>query len=139
MLSGSGDSSTSAASSAERNVGSSRRTFGLASSAAGFTSLCPFCFIQRQNARTLAIFRAHHQRIEELRTEVTHQILGFSSIWVPVALQQRLVDATVPSRDLHPASFAVLMPVYGTLDDFKPEIRRWRDRQRARKAAVGKS
>lgn len=88
---------------------------------------------------TLAIFRAHHQRIEELRTEVTHQILGFSSIWVPVALQQRLVDATVPSRDLHPASFAVLMPVYGTLDDFKTEIRRWRDRQRARKAAVGKS
>jgi hypothetical protein len=85
---------------------------------------------------TLAIFRAHHGRIDELRTEVTHQLLGFSSIWLPTEHQARMVETTVPSRDLRAASFAVLMPVYGTLEDFKAEIRRWRDRHAARRAST---
>ena len=57
-LPASGDSTSEAASSAERNVGSSRLTLGLASCSAGFTREWPLRFIQRPKARTLAIFRA---------------------------------------------------------------------------------
>lgn len=72
----------------------------------------------------VAITRAHYERIDELRTEVTHQFLGFTSIWAPAEYQQRMVEACVPTGVLKPTSFKVLMPVYGTLDVFLKDMRR---------------
>ena len=79
---------------------------------------------------TLSIFRQHHARIAELRTEVTHQLLGFAAIWLPNEYQQRVVEACVPSPDLTAARFKVLMPVYGTLDAFIADINRLRRKSR---------
>ncbi len=75
---------------------------------------------------TIAIYRSHYQRIEELRTEIIHQLLGFAAIWTSPLHQQQVAAACVPSRDLSPASFEVLMPIYGTFDAFVADIRRWR-------------
>ena len=75
---------------------------------------------------TIAIYRSHYQRIEELRTEIIHQLLGFAAIWTSPLHQQQVAAACVPSRDLSPASFEVLMPIYGTFDAFMADIRRWR-------------
>ena len=79
---------------------------------------------------TIAIYRSHYQRIEELRTEIIHQLLGFAAIWTLPAYQQRVAEACVPSRDLSPASFEVLMPIYGTFDAFLADMRKWRARWR---------
>lgn len=81
---------------------------------------------------TVSIFRQHHARIEELRTEVTHQLLGFAAIWLPNEYQARVVEACVPSPDLTAARFKVLMPVYGTLDAFVADINRLRKNRRRR-------
>jgi hypothetical protein len=80
----------------------------------------------------LAIFREHHDRIEELRTQVTHQLLGFASIWLPTDDQQRVAAACVPSSDLRAANFEILMPVYGTMDAFVADVRRFRERRKRR-------
>lgn len=85
----------------------------------------------------LAIFREHHDRIDTLRREVTHQLLGFAAIWLPAEYQKRVVEACVPSRDLHAANFEVLMPVYGTLDTFLEDMKKLRERRR-RSAATAK-
>lgn len=74
----------------------------------------------------LAIFRQHHDRIEELRTQVTHQLLGFASIWTLPEYQQRVSDACEKACTLRPAHFEILMPVYGTFDAFLADLRRLR-------------
>jgi hypothetical protein len=84
----------------------------------------------------LAIFREHHDRIEELRTQVTHQVLGFASIWLPPDYQQRVAAACVPSSELRAANFEVLMPVYGTMDAFVADVRRVRARRQRRTGAT---
>jgi len=83
----------------------------------------------------LAIFRENHDRIEELRTLVIHQLRGFASIWLPTDYQQRVVAACVPSGELRAANFQVLMPVYGTMDAFMTDVRRVRERRRQRERA----
>ena len=72
----------------------------------------------------------HHERIDELQTEVIHQLLGFAAIWLPARDQKRMTKACVPSTDLRPASFKVLMPVYGTLDVFLNDMNKWRQKRR---------
>ncbi len=79
---------------------------------------------------TLAISRENHERIEELRTEVSHQLIGFTSIWCPAEYMDR-VNATLAAETvLRPTQFKVLMPVYGTLDAFLSDIGKWRSRGR---------
>ena len=75
---------------------------------------------------TFAISRAQYERIEELRTEVIHQVIGFAAIWTSPRHQKLVTEACVPSRDLTPASFEVLMPIYGTFDDFVEDLKKWR-------------
>ncbi|UYN98975.1 MAG: hypothetical protein KIT02_13705 [Devosia sp.] len=75
---------------------------------------------------TVAINRANYERIEELRTEVSHQFVGFASIWCPPNYLDRILAACVPSPSLHPTRFRVLMPVYGTLDAFLSDLNKWR-------------
>ncbi len=77
---------------------------------------------------TIAIFRAHHFRISDLRDNVVSQFIGFSSIWTPIAHQEKVAAACAPSQDLSAASFRILMPVYGTLDVFFHDLARMRGR-----------
>jgi hypothetical protein len=81
----------------------------------------------------LAINRSHHTRIEELRTEVIHQLTGFAGIWLPPEHQRRVAESCVPSRDLRPATFEIMMPVYGTLDAFITDMQKWKSRRRAKR------
>lgn len=85
---------------------------------------------------TLAIYRAHHERITALRQIVTHQLLEFSAIWLPEDHQREMArKACVASHELRPATFEVLMPVYGTLDDFIKEFTVWRQKRRNKRQA----
>lgn len=80
------------------------------------------------------LFRANFERITAIRHDVIVQFLEFSRIWAPQDYQRRIAEACKPSRDLKPAHFAVLVPIFGTLDEMVEEIRRWRER-RARRSA----
>ncbi|PWV97501.1 hypothetical protein DFR52_10624 [Hoeflea marina] len=79
---------------------------------------------------TLSIYRSHHSRIEDLRGKVIHQFTGFAGIWLPAAHHQRVVETCAPSRDLRPASFKILFPVFGTLDVFFADMHKWLARRR---------
>jgi hypothetical protein len=76
----------------------------------------------------LAIFREHHERIEELRTQVTHQLLGFAAIWTLPEYQKRVTEACEKACTLRAARFEILMPVYGTFEAFVTDLRRLRGR-----------
>jgi hypothetical protein len=81
---------------------------------------------------TLSIYRSHTSRINDLRTQVIHQLLGFAGIWLPADHQKRVAETCVPSRDLKPANFQVLVPVYGTLDVLVADMQKWRNKRRKR-------
>lgn len=81
---------------------------------------------------TLSIYRSHTSRIDDLRTKVIHQLLCFAGIWLPADHQKRVAETCVPSRDLKPANFEILFPVYGTLDVFVSDMQKWSDKRRAR-------
>lgn len=74
----------------------------------------------------LAIFRRNHDRIEELRTQVANQLLGFATIWTPPEYQARVTEACDNAWSARAASFEILMPVYGTLHAFLNDMRRLR-------------
>ena len=83
------------------------------------------------------LFRANFERITAIRHDVIVQFLEFSRIWAPQEYQRRIAEACKPSHDLKPAHFAVLVPIFGTLDEMMDELRRWRERRargRARRA-----
>ena len=81
-----------------------------------------------------AIFRANYERIASLRETVIQQFLEFARIWAPTEYQKRVAAACTPSRDLRPAEFAVVVPVYGTLDELVADFRRYRSGRRGRRA-----
>jgi hypothetical protein len=76
-----------------------------------------------------SLFRANHSRITDLREDVIVQFIGFARIWLSEDYQQRIATACTPSRELRPARFAVVVPVYGTLDVLVEDLRRWRKRK----------
>jgi len=82
-----------------------------------------------------AIFRANYERIAELRAEVINQFMEFSRIWAPAEYHQRMVLACTPSRELKPAHFAVIVPVYGTLDELVADFRRIKTKRAQRKTS----
>lgn len=81
------------------------------------------------------IFRAHGLRIADLRQEVSSQFIGFARIWTPLDHQERVLRACVASKRLKSATFAVLVPVFGTLDSLAGEWRGW-TRNRARRTGA---
>jgi len=81
------------------------------------------------------IFRANYERIARLREAVIQQFLEFARIWAPPEYQQRVAAACMPSRDLRPAQFTVVVPVYGTMDELVADFRRYRNRQARRRSA----
>lgn len=76
-----------------------------------------------------AIFRSNVSRVGNLREDVIVQFLGFARIWLSEDYQQRIAEACTPSRQLRPARFAVVVPVYGTLDVLVADMRQWRQRR----------
>ena len=77
-----------------------------------------------------SIFRANHSRILNLQEDVVVQFLGFARIWLTPHYQERI--AGVCRRDGHhfkSASFAVVVPIYGTLDALIRDIRTRRPRR----------
>ncbi|MBL8575807.1 MAG: hypothetical protein JNK47_01150 [Mesorhizobium sp.] len=82
---------------------------------------------------SFAIFRCNHSRISSLREDVIYQFTGFARIWAAEEYQKRIATACAPSRELKPAAFAVLVPVYGTLDVFLEDWRRWRRLRRLKR------
>jgi hypothetical protein len=74
----------------------------------------------------LAMIRGNHSRIETLREDVISQFMGFARIWASEEHQRRIAEACAPSRELKPVTFAVVVPVYGTLDLLVEDWRRWR-------------
>ena len=77
-----------------------------------------------------SIFRANHSRILNLQEDVVVQFLGFARIWLTPDYQEKI--ATVCRRDGHSfrsASFAVVVPIWGTLDALIKDIRARRPRR----------
>jgi hypothetical protein len=77
----------------------------------------------------LSIFRMNHQRINNLREDVVAEILEFSRIWCGEEHQRKVAMDCVPTKELKPASLAVVVPVFGTLDALMKDLRNWRTRR----------
>ena len=77
----------------------------------------------------LSIFRMNHSRINTLRESVIAEILEFSRIWVSEEHQRKIAMECVPTTNLKPASFTVMVPVFGTLDSLLKDLRNWRSRR----------
>jgi hypothetical protein len=72
------------------------------------------------------LFKAHHERIESVRGDVASQFIGFSRIWTPSEHQAKVQEACVPSADLRPAVFQLLIPMFGTVEQMKRDVGRFR-------------
>ena len=77
----------------------------------------------------LSIFRMNHHRINTLREDVVAEILEFSRIWVSEEHQRKIATDCVPTKQLKPATWAVVVPVFGTLDALMKDLRSWRSRR----------
>jgi hypothetical protein len=78
---------------------------------------------------SLSIFRMNHLRINSLREDITAEILEFSRIWVSEEHQRKIAMDCVPTDKVKPASWAVVVPVFGTLDALMNDLRSWRSRR----------
>ncbi|MGB6119316.1 MAG: hypothetical protein WBF87_13965 [Mesorhizobium sp.] len=77
-----------------------------------------------------SIMRANQERIFKLRRSIVAEIIEFASIWTDTAHQRMVADDCMSDEELRSASLAVVVPVFGTLDSFQAEVRRWRGRGR---------
>jgi hypothetical protein len=77
----------------------------------------------------LSIFRMNHQRINGLREDVSAELLEFSRIWVDEEHQRKVALDCVPTAIVRPARWAVIVPVFGTLDALVKDLRGWRSRR----------
>jgi hypothetical protein len=77
----------------------------------------------------LSIFRLNHARISTLRSNIVAEMLEFARIWVDEEHQRRIALDCVPTTQLRPASFTIVVPVFGTLDGLMSDLRKWRSRR----------
>jgi hypothetical protein len=77
----------------------------------------------------LSIFRMNYQRINNLREDIVAEILEFSRIWCSEDHQRKVAMDCTPTKQLKPASFVVVVPVFGTLDALMKDLRNWRSRR----------
>jgi len=77
-----------------------------------------------------SIFRANHSRIINLREDVVVQFLGFARIWLTPHYQERMASVCQSAgHQFRSANFAVVVPIYGTLDALIKDIRSRRPRR----------
>lgn len=77
----------------------------------------------------LSIFRMNHVRINRLREDVSAELLEFSRIWVDEEHQRKIALECVPDGNVKPVSWAVIVPVFGTLDALVKDLKNWRARR----------
>lgn len=77
----------------------------------------------------LSIFRMNHLRINRLREEISAELLEFSRIWVSEEHQRKIAMDCVPTDKVKPADWAIVVPVFGTLDALMKDLRSWRSRR----------
>ena len=78
----------------------------------------------------LSLLRANRERIFKLRRSLVAEIVEFSAIWTDQDHQKQIAEDCITDEELRSASLAVVVPVFGTLDSFQAEVRRWRNRRR---------
>lgn len=76
-----------------------------------------------------SIFRMNYVRISRLRTNIIAELLEFSRIWVDEEHQRQIAASCVPKGASKPATLAVAVPVFGTLDVLVKDLRNWRSRR----------
>lgn len=76
-----------------------------------------------------SLLRTNHERIFKLRRSLVAEIVEFAGIWTDVDHQKQIAQDFISEAELRSASLAVVVPVFGTLDSFQAEMRRWRRRQ----------
>lgn len=81
----------------------------------------------------MAIFKGNRARIEELRKAVVQEIQEFARIWTSEAHQRQVEADSLAYRQLRPATLTVVVPIYGTLDVFMRDLRRWQERRLAKR------
>lgn len=77
----------------------------------------------------LSIFRMNLIRINRLRADIIAELLEFSRIWVDEEHQRQVAADCVPRGLAKPATLAVAVPVFGTLDVLVKDLRKWRSRR----------
>lgn len=77
----------------------------------------------------LSIFRMNYIRISRLRANIIAELLEFSRIWVDEEHQRKIAADCVPKGNAKPATLAVAVPVFGTLDVLVKDLRNWRSRR----------
>ena len=77
----------------------------------------------------LSIFRMNHIRINRLREDISAELLEFSRIWVGEDHQRKIAMDCVPTDKVKPATWAIVVPVFGTLDALMQDLRSWRSRR----------
>lgn len=77
----------------------------------------------------LSIFRMNHLRINNLREDISAELLEFSRIWVSEDHQRKIAMDCVPTDRIQPARWTVIVPVFGTLDALMKDLRNWRSRR----------
>ncbi len=82
-----------------------------------------------------SLLRTNRERIYKLRRSLVAEIMEFAGIWVAPEYREQVAQDCMSDEELHAASLAVVVPVFGTMDTFKAEMRRWRNR---RKVAHGR-
>jgi hypothetical protein len=75
------------------------------------------------------IYRAHASRIDDLRSEVSSQFIGFAQIWTPQEHQAKVLEVCAAAQDHMPATFEIVVPIFGTYKNFKVEFSKWRKRR----------
>lgn len=76
-----------------------------------------------------SLLRANQDRIFKLRRSLVAEIIEFSTIWTDQDHQRQVAEDCMGDKELRAASLAVIVPVFGTLDSFRAELRRWRRRR----------
>lgn len=76
-----------------------------------------------------SLLRTNRERIFKLRRSLVAEIVEFAGIWTDPVHQAQVGQDCMSEEELRSASLAVVVPMFGTLDSFKAEMRKWRARR----------
>lgn len=72
----------------------------------------------------LSLMRTNRERIFKLRRSLVAEMVEFAGIWTDKKHQKEIAEDCMSAEELRSASLAVVVPVFGTLQAFKSEMRR---------------
>lgn len=80
-------------------------------------------------ATAYSLLRTNRDRIFKLRRSLVAEIVEFSGIWTDPVHQTQVAQDCMSEEELRSASLAIVVPMFGTLDSFRAEMRKWRTRR----------